>query len=54
MREFINAASITEVEALKKEIMRHSKKAKDAYKVAWIALSLCIAQFVLFLYLIIK
>ena len=38
MRDFINAASKTQVENLKFKIMRYSKKAKEAYTLACISL----------------
>ncbi|QDP66121.1 MAG: hypothetical protein GOVbin3661_37 [Prokaryotic dsDNA virus sp.] len=51
MREFINAASATEVEALKKELMRSSETARKAYKLAILSI---ILQVVLITYLILK
>ncbi len=51
MREFINAASATEVEALKEELMRSSETARKAYKLAILSI---ILQVVLITYLILK
>ena len=48
-REFINAASYDDVEALKKELMRYSKKSQEAFVLAWISL---IINFMLIVYLI--
>ena len=51
MREFINVASATEVEALKQELMRSSETAKKAYKLAIVSI---ILQIVLITYLVVK
>ncbi len=48
-REFINAASKDEVEALKEELMRYSKKSKEAYVLACISLA---CNFAIVVYLI--
>jgi len=39
MREFINAASKRQVENLKYQVMRHSKKSKEAFVLACISLA---------------
>ena len=49
MRKFINAASKDDFEALKEEIMRHSKKSQDAFVLACISLA---CNFAICLYLI--
>ena len=49
MKEFINAASKEELEALKEELMRYSKKSKDAFVLACISLA---CNFAICLYLI--
>ena len=48
-REFINAASKDEVEALKEKLMRYSKKSKDAFVLACISLA---CNFAIAVYLI--
>lgn len=48
-REFINAASNNDVEVLKEELMKYSKKSQEAFVLAWISLTI---NLMLIIYLI--